>query len=479
MSRRRGNDRTCLACRVTALSHYNPDPLCSACERASRDTARVVPTWLWDSDPMREALARVDIPAVIAIFRAASELSQMELGNLVEGWSQSLVSLTERGRRDTLYDIRKLLTFADAVGMPRAALLPLILGRPDAILEGDNTVALWGVDTVDMDRRGFTALAGGLAASAVLPAPARADRAHVRYLQSTLTRLRAQDRTSGRGALLSQALRHFVHARRILDESDHTAVIGQQLLVITADPGTQSAWFAYDANDQLLARRLYREAALLADSAGAGEQRVHVYANMAQQSIHLARVTGREGFAREALRFINRAADAARHEPSPAVHTLISLRQALVHTQLGDDAGFRLAITAARRELDRGPHEADPTWTKFISHSEITGYEAIARAQLGAPAKAARLYHAVLDDAARSPRDQAYYRALLTGVLVQAGDCEQAINHGLEVLHELSTTLTSVRVLRELRPVREAAGAAGATEFCDRFDTATRALSTV
>lgn len=72
MSRMRAADRICLACRVTTLSQYNPDPLCSACERASRDTAGIVPTWLWDSDPMREALARVDIPAVVAIFRAAS-----------------------------------------------------------------------------------------------------------------------------------------------------------------------------------------------------------------------------------------------------------------------------------------------------------------------------------------------------------------------------------------------------------------------
>jgi hypothetical protein len=33
----------------------------------------------------------------VAIFRAASGLSQLELGNLIEGWSQSLVSLAERG----------------------------------------------------------------------------------------------------------------------------------------------------------------------------------------------------------------------------------------------------------------------------------------------------------------------------------------------------------------------------------------------
>lgn len=57
------------------------------------------------------------------------------------------------------YDIRKLLAFADAVDMPRTALLPLILGQTDAILESDHTVALQDVDTADMDRREFTTLA--------------------------------------------------------------------------------------------------------------------------------------------------------------------------------------------------------------------------------------------------------------------------------------------------------------------------------
>ncbi|MGH3930964.1 MAG: hypothetical protein ACRDTF_13420, partial [Pseudonocardiaceae bacterium] len=88
-------ERICLACRTTTLSRYNPEPLCAPCARASRDLAGIVPTWLWDSPPMRAALARVDIPAFVAIFRAASGLSQMELGNLIEGWSQTLVCLTE------------------------------------------------------------------------------------------------------------------------------------------------------------------------------------------------------------------------------------------------------------------------------------------------------------------------------------------------------------------------------------------------
>ncbi|HEU0090200.1 MAG TPA: hypothetical protein VFQ77_21530 [Pseudonocardiaceae bacterium] len=233
---------------------------------------------------------------------------------------------------------------------------------------------------------------------------------------------------------------------------------------------------AYDANNQALAHRLYEQSALLVDSADDNAQRVYLYANMVQQSTCLARYTGRKDLVREALRFAERAEDAVRHEPSPALHALVSLRRALAHAQLNDEAAFRSAITTARRELDRSPHEADTLRTRFVHQSEITGYEALGRAQLGAFDQATRLHEVVLDDTARSPRDQAYYRALLAGALVAAGDPEQAVHNGLTILSELGSPLVSIRTLHELRPVREAAGVPGATEFRERFDAATRTL---
>ncbi|MGH3798035.1 MAG: hypothetical protein ACRDSP_24525 [Pseudonocardiaceae bacterium] len=177
--------------------------------------------------------------------------------------------------------------------------------------------------------------------------PARVDRAHVRYLQAALTRLRIQDDTVGGGAVLPQALRYFAHARRMLDESDYSATIGRELLLVTADLGIECAWFAHDTDNPPLAHQLYRDAALLADSAGDSTQCVQLYANMAQQSSYLARYTGRPGYAREALRFADRAADIARHEPSPAVHAFVSLRHAIAHAQVGDEVAFRSAITTA------------------------------------------------------------------------------------------------------------------------------------
>jgi hypothetical protein len=309
--------------------------------------------------------------------------------------------------------------------MPRAALAPLILGHPDAILEYDSTVALQGVDIMGLGRREFSFLAAGLAAAAMLPVPDRVDRAHVRYLRAVLGRLRTQDDTVGGGAVLPQALRHFAHARRMLDESDYSAAVGRELLVVTADLGIESAWFAHDADEQTLARQLYGEAALLADSAGDNTQRVQLYTNMAQQYSYLARHTGHRGLARQALQVIGRAEDAARHEPSPALHAFVSLRHAVAHAQLGDEVAFRSAITTARRELDRGPHETDPPWTRTVSDSEITVFEAIGKTDFGAPIQAIRLRQAVLDDTAKAPRDQAINRANLASVLVQTGDLDQ------------------------------------------------------
>ena len=477
MKRTSAGERICPVCRVTVLSRYNSDPLCAVCVRAARDSAGIVPTWLWDSYPMREALARVDLAAFVVIFRATSGLSQMELGDLVEGWSQTLVCLTEQGKRETIYDIRKLLAFADTFGMPRVALAPLILGHPGGILEGDNAFALQGVDTVNIGRRELSFLAAGLAAAAVLPVPERVGQAHVRYLQAALNRLRILDDTAGGGAVLSQALRHFGHARRMLDESDYTEAVGQQLLVVTADLGIDSAWSAYDADHQGLARRLYEQSTLLVDSAGDNAQRAYLYANLVQHSTFLARHTGRKDLAREALRFAERAEDTVRHEPSPALRALVWLRRSLAHAQLGDATASRAAITTARRELDRGPHETDTLRTRFVRHSEITGYEALSQAQLGAFDQALRLHATVLQDTTRSPRDQAIYRASLAGTLLAAGHTEQAIGHGLKVLPQLGAPLNSARTLRVLRPLRNTThNSAGAAEFCERFDTAARTL---
>jgi len=132
--------RTCGACRRTRLSAYNPGTICGPCQRSLSGQQHLVApaaeddvaAWVWDTGPMREALARLDFPAVLVIYRSAAGLSRRELAERA-GVSQSVIWYWEAGRRQGIYDIRQLLQFADAVSMPRPALLPVILGQPRAL----------------------------------------------------------------------------------------------------------------------------------------------------------------------------------------------------------------------------------------------------------------------------------------------------------------------------------------------------------
>lgn|SRR5215471_6861306 len=90
---------------------FNPGSVCASCISAARDLHSMSPVWLWDSQPMRQALARLDPGAALAIFRAASGLSQQEVAQIM-GWSQSTVSLIEKGS-----EIR-CLTFGNCCGSP-------------------------------------------------------------------------------------------------------------------------------------------------------------------------------------------------------------------------------------------------------------------------------------------------------------------------------------------------------------------------
>jgi hypothetical protein len=170
-----GEAGTCPACRAPRLPG-RASPLCAACTHAARQTVPR-PLWLFDSPLLRSALAQVNLPAVPAIIRAASGLSQSDLA-VIAGWSRSALGLYEHGQRGAVFDIRVVLQFADAVGMPREALLPLVLGDADAGLAACSAADETGVD---VDRRSFGGLAAGAAVAAMLPAttvPARVTTSH-------------------------------------------------------------------------------------------------------------------------------------------------------------------------------------------------------------------------------------------------------------------------------------------------------------
>jgi hypothetical protein len=239
-------------------------------------------------------------------------------------------------------------------------------------------------------------------------------------------------------------------------------------LAVTAELAASAGFIAFDAAEQGTARGLLTESAFLATSAREPLLTAKAYSLLAMQSTALAATDGRVARAREALRFLGQAGDAARHVPSPRVHTVIAMRKATASALLGDEPGMRKYITAAYRELDEGEHPSDPFWTGFVSPTEVTAHEAMARLSLGQPAKAADVFRTVLSDRALPPRNRTCYQAQLAGALSTAGDRSQALSEGFQALAALEGPVSSARAMNWLRPVRE--GTPGHTEFAVRFD---------
>jgi hypothetical protein len=252
----------------------------------------------------------------------------------------------------------------------------------------------------------------------------------------------------------------------MLDHSSYTSAIGGSLQSVTAELAACTGFAAFDAADQVTARAMLIEAALLAGDDPLLTARA--YSLLAMQSAALAAAGGNVGRARESLRFTGRAAEAAKHEPSPRLHAAVSMRRATASALLGDEAAIRASITAARRELDRGEHPADPAWTGYVTWSEITAHEAMAMQRSGRPHHAARLFRDVLEDQGLPPRNRDLYAAQLAASLAASGDQAEAVAEGLRVLPALEGPVRSARAKNELLPVRQAV--TQDSEFAVRFD---------
>jgi transcriptional regulator with XRE-family HTH domain len=465
---RLGNERICSGCGRTRLSRYNPSRVCSACLSASRRNMILVPEWLWDSTPLRHALANTDLGAALVIIRSSAGLSQADLAGLI-GWDQSAVARVENGTRDTLYDIRKLLALADALGMPREALAPLLLGSPGATID----------DMEDhVDRREFSesvlslALAGKLDR---LRLPEHVGAPHVRYIRATSDRLRRKDQEVGGAGLLRGALLQYRRARRMLDESDYNERIGRELLSATGDLAVCVGWLSYDASKRELSRQLYSEALLLANEGDDEALKVRVLDKMSMQSAQLPRAG--KATAREAVRLAEGAAELSRRKPSSRLHAIIAARAAVGYASLGDRSSYQTSIARAWREIERGNSVADPAWVQFVTPQEISIQEARGRAFLGDHLAAVDLYQESLQGSDLSPRNRANYRAQLSAALATAGDLTQALKEGSAVLPDLEKRIASPRTAEILRPLRTAAEQMGVAEFCIRYDRARRDMA--
>ena len=417
-----------------------------------------------------------DVPEVARQLRHAARRTGVQVANhaglirMIYAWERGDHDLSER--YELLYAaVRGVeparLTHGPAGpgaehNLAQSQALPLNLGLADAM-------GTAGAEEDDVDRREFGLAAIGLLAGTFMPPagiPPTVAAGQVRELRAAAAAIWARDRLAGGNGQLREGTGYYKMARAVLDHSSYTSIVGAELRAVTSELAACAGFAAYDAGYHQLARTLLTEAALLAAEDPLLSARA--YGLLALQSNALA--VASIGRAREALRFLDMAGAAARHEPSPRIHALIWMRRATASGMLHDDVTIRQAIANARRELDRGDHPSDPQWAGFVDYTEVTAHEAMARLNQGEADRAAVVFREVLRDATLPPRNRALYTAQLAASLQAAGDRTEAIGAGLQVLAAVEDTVRSARVLRELRPVRQATDPGD--EFAARYDAA-------
>jgi hypothetical protein len=373
-----------------------------------------------------------------------------------------------RWEREGLRTERYILMYARALGIPpedlsigptktRVTLLLPELGSKD------------GEDPVK--RREFGLAAMGVLAGSLVPSQrVSVSPEHIRELRRASEELCDSDWRIGGSAVLPDRQRLYATARSLLDDGSYTSAVGTDLQAVTAELAAGAGFSAFDAAQQGLARGLLTEAALLSTGVADPLVTADTYSILALQSIYLAASsdTARTGLAREALRFLDQAVSAARHEASPKVHVVIAMRRARAYGLLGDEREARLHLAAAQREFDRGDHPRDPHWTAWVKPSDIDGAEAMTYADLGNGGRAADLFREVLSGADLPARNHAIYQASLASALAGAGDRSLATAEALRVLPVLEGPVRSARTVDQLRPVRKSA--ARDSEFAVRFD---------
>ncbi|MDE1672746.1 MULTISPECIES: helix-turn-helix domain-containing protein [Nocardia] len=424
---------------------------------------------VWTTPQFRKLLAEGRPGQALALVRREMGLSQADFGALLH-WDRTHAGRVERGEVGTIFDIRELVRAADALGVPRTALLPILLGPVDP-----RTIEDRGKGADDMDRRqfGLAATITTVAASAPAPSvPPRVGSGHVAYFQTLTQRMWNHDNHFGGGDIAEFALRQYGSARRLLDHGGYGRPTGLRLLAETSRLARCAGWLCLDAGRATVARQCYVESVLMAEQADNDELLANALAS-------LTFLTTDRPTSREPVRLAQRASHLARRIPSARLNAVRSAREAVAYAAIGERQDFEQAMTRAWREVERGLDDVDePVWLHHVTPFEIRSIEARGRVYLGQHDRAVSIYRETIGErGTQRPRDETSYRAYFAAALAGLGDTTAAITEAHAALTLLEGPVNSPRLLAELRPVRVAATRTrgdDAEHFRLRFDALAR-----
>ena len=302
------------------------------------------------------------------------------------------------------------------------------------------------VDAVNLERRTFLLEGAGSVTGAALGLrrpPESGRRIGMREVRSVIAStdaLYARDHDHGSAALRREAADTLHIAYEWLHHGHFTEATGRLLRSATGLLSIASGWLSYDSGQHSDARSLYSEAL----SAARLAQDPHLEAHSFGCLSLLARASGRP---REAVSAAQAAQSVAAPLGSPRMQSLFAMREAGGWALLGDRSTCDASIISAHGHYAKGPRDSDPAWLEFFTPAELTGLEALCRADLGQHQRAAYGSHqAVLLHGSSFARNRALYTA---DIAVQSAVCDRPdLDASVHAADEVLAYLPTVRSRR-------------------------------
>ncbi|MGH3836963.1 MAG: helix-turn-helix domain-containing protein [Pseudonocardiaceae bacterium] len=298
------------------------------------------------------------------------------------------------------------------------------------------TLVTWGVATT-------TAAGLGLASVGAVGA------ADVGRLQRAEARLQGLGHRHGGESLWQAAAASADEGYLMLERGSYGPKVGKQLLMATGRLRLCAGLLAFDAGRQHAARACYTDALTLARQVDDPEVETRALCGLARDSYLLDRP-------REAQRLATAAEHVATSSSgSPRLAVLPHLRRAVASSLMADAPGADLAITQARKALDRDPDEPAEEWSAFLTPFEVDATEATCALELGRASRAEALLEqvTVVYESSRFRRNCALNRVRLAHARLDRGAVDGAAEAANAAVDDLSGELASWRVSSELDAV--------------------------
>ncbi|WP_181787080.1 helix-turn-helix domain-containing protein [Streptomyces phytophilus] len=310
-------------------------------------------------------------------------------------------------------------------------------------------------DPEAVKRRTFVADAGSLAAVALSPAlrGPRVGAADLVKLRARLDGLYETDHTAGSVPAMTEAHGIESEITGVLGSATYTGRVGRELQTMLAELYGHRAWYGYDGGRIERGRASCLEALAAAQLVGDPLLQVSVLETLVLLAIKAGRTWEAASAVENAHRLATRAA--AGH----TVHLVIALRDANVATHAGDLAGARRALSRAVNHQARADRDSEvPGWARFVGPFEVDYATADMYVRAGQPKRAVSfLRAAVRGMGGELARNGASYRVRLAGVLLDAGEVDEAC----AVMNGVLDTwggISSPRLLSRVTEFQRAAG---------------------